>query len=153
MPHLTDDFGKQGYAAVSPALFDRVEKGIELGYDLKSIEAGREIRGKVALDGTLLDLQAAIDYAKPFDKVGCVGYYWCGGLAFLATTTPHTSPAWLGIAAAWCRRMRGKAEGAGVPAFRPALPEHPDDRRREGEGGAAGCADPCLRRRPRLRLR
>src|ERR1700730_14053357 len=62
MRRLTDDFAKQGYVAVSPALFDRVEKGIELGYDPKSIEVGREIRGKVALDGTLFDLQAAIDY-------------------------------------------------------------------------------------------
>ena len=86
MRHVTDDFAKQGYVALSPALFDRVEKGIELGYDPKSIEAGRDIRGKVALDGTLADLQAAIDYAKPFGKVGIVGYCWGGGLAFLAAT-------------------------------------------------------------------
>ena len=86
MRHVTDDFAKQGYVAISPALFDRVEKGVELGYDPKSIEAGREIRGKVALDGTLADLQAAIDCAKPFGKVGVVGYCWGGGLAFLAAT-------------------------------------------------------------------
>jgi carboxymethylenebutenolidase len=86
MRSLSDGFAQQGYVAVSPALFDRVQKGIELGYDQKSIEAGREIRGKVALDGTLFDLQAAIDYAKPFGKVGVVGYCWGGGLAFLAAT-------------------------------------------------------------------
>ncbi|HKW55434.1 MAG TPA: dienelactone hydrolase family protein [Stellaceae bacterium] len=86
MRHVTDDFAKQGYVAISPALFDRVEKGVELGYDPKSIEAGRDIRGKVALDGTLADLQAAIDAAKPAGKVGIVGYCWGGGLAFLAAT-------------------------------------------------------------------
>jgi len=86
MRHVTDDFAQQGYIAVSPALFDRVEKGIELGYDPKSIESGRDIRGKVPFDGTLADLQAAIDYAKPFGKVGVVGYCWGGGLAFLSTT-------------------------------------------------------------------
>ena len=86
MRRVTDDFAAQGYLAVSPALFDRVEKGIDLGYDPKSIEAGREIRAKVPLDGTLADLQAAIDYAKPFGKVGVVGYCWGGGLAFLSAT-------------------------------------------------------------------
>ena len=84
MRRLTDDFAKQGYVAVSPALFDRVEKGIELGYDPKSIESGRDIRGKVPLDGTLADLRAAVDYAKQFGKVGVVGYCWGGGLAFLS---------------------------------------------------------------------
>jgi len=86
MRRLTDDFAKQGYVAISPALFDRVEKGVELGYDPKSIEAGRDIRGKVPLDGTLADLQATIDAAKPAGKVGIVGYCWGGGLAFLAAT-------------------------------------------------------------------
>jgi carboxymethylenebutenolidase len=86
MRHVTDDFAKQGYVAISPALFDRVEKGIELGYDPKSIEAGRDIRAKVPLDGTLADLQAAIDAVKSVGKVGIVGYCWGGGLAFLAAT-------------------------------------------------------------------
>jgi carboxymethylenebutenolidase len=83
---VADGFAKAGYVAVAPALFDRVEKGIELGYDPKSIESGRDIRGKVPLDGTLADLQAAIDYAKPLGKVGVVGYCWGGGLAFLSAT-------------------------------------------------------------------
>jgi carboxymethylenebutenolidase len=86
MRRTADGFAQQGYIALAPALFDRVEKGVELGYDQKSIEAGRDIRGRVALDGTLADLQAAIDYAKPFGKVGIVGYCWGGGLAFLAAT-------------------------------------------------------------------
>ena len=86
MRHVTDDFAKQGYVAISPALFDRVEHGIELGYDPKSIEMGRDIRAKVPLDGTLADLQAAIDAVKSLGKVGIVGYCWGGGLAFLAAT-------------------------------------------------------------------
>jgi carboxymethylenebutenolidase len=82
--HLADDFAAKGYVAVAPALFDRVERGIELGYDQKSIEAGRAIRMKVSLDGSLADVQAAIDYAKSVGKVGVVGYCWGGGLAFIA---------------------------------------------------------------------
>jgi carboxymethylenebutenolidase len=86
MRHVTDDFAKQGYVAISPALFDRVEKGVELGYDPKSIGLGRDIRAKVSLDGTLADLQAAIDAVISAGKVGVVGYCWGGGLAFLAAT-------------------------------------------------------------------
>ena len=86
MRRLADDFAREGYVAVTPALFDRVEKGIELGYDAKSVESGRDIRAKVPLDGTLADLRAAIDYAKQFGKVGVIGYCWGGGLAFLAAT-------------------------------------------------------------------
>ncbi len=81
---VADGFAAQGYVAVAPALFDRVERGVELGYDQKSTETGRAIRGKVALDGALADIAAAIDYAKPFGKVGVVGYCWGGGLAFIA---------------------------------------------------------------------
>ena len=83
---VADGFAAEGYVAVAPALFDRVEKGIELGYDPKSIEAGRDIRGKVELEDSLADLQAAIDYAKRSGKVGVVGYCWGGSLAFLAAT-------------------------------------------------------------------
>jgi carboxymethylenebutenolidase len=86
MRHVTDDFAKQGYVAISPALFDRVEKGVELGYDPKSIGLGRDIRAKAPLDGTLADLQAAIDAVISAGKVGVVGYCWGGGLAFLAAT-------------------------------------------------------------------
>jgi carboxymethylenebutenolidase len=94
MRNVADLFAREGYVAVTPALFDRVEPGIELGYDPKSIEAGREIRAKVALDGTLADLQASIDYAQQFGKVGAVGYCWGGGLAFLAATRlPGTAAA------------------------------------------------------------
>ena len=84
--HVTDGFAAKGYVAVAPALFDRLENGIELGYDPKSIEMGRDLRTKVPLDGTLADVQASIDYAKQFGKVGVVGYCWGGSLAFLAAT-------------------------------------------------------------------
>jgi len=82
--NVADSFAKHGYVAVAPAMFDRVERGIELGYEAKDIEAGRAIRMKVPLDGSLADLQAAIDYAKSVGKVGVVGYCWGGGLAFIA---------------------------------------------------------------------
>ncbi len=83
---VTDRFAAMGYAAVAPALFDRIKPGIELGYDPKSIEEGRNLRPKIALEATLADTQAAIDYAKQFGKVAVVGYCWGGSIAFFSTT-------------------------------------------------------------------
>jgi carboxymethylenebutenolidase len=86
MRRVTDGFAAQGYLALAPALFDRIEKGIELGYDMKSVESGRTLRPKIALEDYLRDLQAAIDAAAPAGKVGVVGYCFGGSLAFLAAT-------------------------------------------------------------------
>jgi len=83
---VSDRFAALGYAAVAPALFDRVKPGIELGYDPKSVEEGRNLRPQVPMEKTLLDVQAAIDHAKQFGKVAVVGYCWGGSLAFLAAT-------------------------------------------------------------------
>jgi carboxymethylenebutenolidase len=83
---VSDRFAAMGYAAVAPALFDRVKPGIELGYDPKSIEEGRALRPKITLEATLADTQAAIDYAKQFGKVAVVGYCWGGSIAFFSTT-------------------------------------------------------------------
>jgi len=83
---VTDRFAAQGYAAVAPALFDRIKPGIELGYDPKSIEEGRALRPKITTEDTLADTQAAIDYAKQVGKVAVVGYCWGGSIAFFSTT-------------------------------------------------------------------
>ena len=84
--NVTDKFAADGYVAIAPALFDRAEKNVDLGYDPKSIELGRNIRGKITLDQSLADTQAAIDYAKQFGKVAIVGYCFGGSIAFLAAT-------------------------------------------------------------------
>jgi carboxymethylenebutenolidase len=81
-----DRFAAAGYIAIAPALFDRFERGIELGYDQKGIDEGRGIRGKIALEQSLSDTQAAIDYAQKLGKVGITGYCFGGSVAFLAAT-------------------------------------------------------------------
>ena len=40
----TDGFAAEGYAAIAPAIFDRVEKGVDIGYDEMSIVAARAER-------------------------------------------------------------------------------------------------------------
>jgi len=86
MRALTDQFAEEGYASLAPALFDRARRGVEIGYDQASIETGRDLRGKVKLEDTMLDLQAAIDALRGSGRIGVVGYCWGGSLAFLAAT-------------------------------------------------------------------
>ena len=86
MRRVTDGFAASGYLAISPALFDRTKRGVDLGYDPAAIAAGRDLRGAVGDDGPLADIQATIDLAAGAGKVAVVGYCWGGALAYLAAT-------------------------------------------------------------------
>ena len=77
-------YAQAGYLAVAPALFDRVEKHVELGYDGKDMARAMEIRGRTKLDDTIADIAAAIAEAAEGGKVGLVGYCWGGSLAWAA---------------------------------------------------------------------
>jgi carboxymethylenebutenolidase len=86
MRGVTDGFAAQGYFAISPALFDRTKRGVELGYDRAAITAGCKLRIAVGDDGPLADIQAAINLAAKVAKVAVIGYSWGGTLAYLAAT-------------------------------------------------------------------
>lgn len=79
---VADSYAAEGYLAIAPALFDRVEPGLELGYAGDDPKKGMETRGKTELSKTLLDIEAAIDAVASAGKVGVVGYCWGGTLAY-----------------------------------------------------------------------
>jgi carboxymethylenebutenolidase len=83
---VADGYAADGYLAIAPALFDRVERGFEIGYSPPDIERGRAVRAKVSLDGALKDVAAAIKAAGSAGKVGIVGYCWGGTVAWAAAT-------------------------------------------------------------------
>ena len=86
MRKVADGFAADGYMCVTPALFDRAKRGVELGYGPDDIPKGRDIRQSLKLDDVLLDLKASVACAKSAGKVGAVGYCWGGSLAFLCAT-------------------------------------------------------------------
>ncbi|HWK44133.1 MAG TPA: dienelactone hydrolase family protein [Stellaceae bacterium] len=86
MRSVCDGFARAGYMALAPALYDRVEPGIELGYDGPDVETGRTVRAQTDLADVLKDVQAAIDAAADAGPVGVIGYCWGGSLAFLSAT-------------------------------------------------------------------
>ena len=77
-------FAELGYGVVAPALFDRVERGVSLGYTQTDVERGKGLRAGVRDAAALCDIAAAIAVAAQFGNVAVVGYCWGGRLAWLA---------------------------------------------------------------------
>jgi len=82
---VTDGFAADGYKAIAPALFDRVERAVELGYGEADRDRGRTVRGEIAWDDALKDIAAAIGEVAEM-KTAAVGYCWGGSLAWLSAT-------------------------------------------------------------------
>jgi carboxymethylenebutenolidase len=84
-----------GYRVLSPALFDRVEPGVELGYTGEDAQKGFALRGKIPDSAVLADIEAT---AAAFgDKpVGIIGYCWGGAVAWAGATRSHKFKAAVG---------------------------------------------------------
>ncbi len=81
---LCERFAGLGYAAIAPALFDRVRPGVELDYDEGGVTRGRELVGTLGWDGPMLDIWSSAKALRADGKVGVVGYCWGGTVAWLA---------------------------------------------------------------------
>jgi carboxymethylenebutenolidase len=84
--NVADRFAGLGYTAVAPALFDRTERGIDIGYDQAAVDLGVKLRAVIRLEDTLLDVAAAIQSLNGAGKIAVIGYCWGGSLAFLSAT-------------------------------------------------------------------
>lgn len=81
---VTDGYAKEGYTAIAPCLFDRVRRGIELGYSPESMQEGRGYVAQLKQEQVLADLAAAIAVVRNSGRVGVVGYCWGGKIAYVA---------------------------------------------------------------------
>lgn len=85
---VADGYAADGYHVIAPALFDRVQPGIELGYTDADIAEGRRIRGQLTFEQALADVDAARK-ALGGRKIGIVGYCWGGTVTWLAAARLH----------------------------------------------------------------
>ncbi len=86
---VADDYAGQGFQVIAPALFDRVQRNLELGYTPPDTTQGMRVATQIGMDNALKDVSASISHARsqwPGLKVGVVGYCYGGSLAWLAAT-------------------------------------------------------------------
>lgn len=86
---VTDGFAKQGYLALAPATFHRIQAGVELAYTQEDVASGVALKMAVEslpAPGVLQDIQATVDEAQRSSggKVGVVGYCWGGLMSWRA---------------------------------------------------------------------
>jgi carboxymethylenebutenolidase len=79
---VTDQYAAAGFLSVAPALFDRVERDVDVPYS--DVAKGKDYVSRLKEDQVTLDVQAAIDTVRGAGKVGIVGYCWGGTVVYLA---------------------------------------------------------------------
>jgi carboxymethylenebutenolidase len=82
---VADGYAMDGYHVISPAIFDRAERNVDIGYDKPDMDKGVALRASIPLEATILDLAAAVDALKGEGKVAIVGYCYGGSLAWLGS--------------------------------------------------------------------
>lgn len=92
---VADGYAKDGFLAVAPALFDRIQPGIELGYEPADMQTARSLFPRLDIEKSVLDVAAALEYAAHATrkKAGIVGYCLGGSMAWLAATRLHPAAA------------------------------------------------------------
>ena len=81
---VCDGYAADGYEVLSPAIYDRIEKGFEATYDQADIQKSLDLRAKNTYENTTLDSQMCIDYLKPKGSVYITGYCYGGTVAWVS---------------------------------------------------------------------
>jgi carboxymethylenebutenolidase len=82
---VTDSYAEDGYLAIAPAMFDRVERGVDLGYTPDAIKVGRELKTKITTEMMTKDIEAAVAAVTHAGNVGIVGFCWGGFVTWMAS--------------------------------------------------------------------
>src|ERR1700760_1042677 len=61
---VADDYASQGFHVIAPALFDRVQRDVELTYTPADIKHGMQIASQVGFDNAVKDAAGALHYAR-----------------------------------------------------------------------------------------
>jgi len=84
---VADGYAADGYHAIAPAIFDRVERGLTMDtYTDETRTKGFQTMQKVKIEDALLDIAAAVEAGSEAGKVGIVGFCFGGRLAWLSSS-------------------------------------------------------------------
>ncbi|MEC7106067.1 MAG: dienelactone hydrolase family protein, partial [Pseudomonadota bacterium] len=82
---VADRYAHNGYNAYAPMLFDRVGRGIELGYEEADMDKGIDLAfNQLDLGLVLEDVQATVNQAASDGRVGLVGFCFGGLVSWLS---------------------------------------------------------------------
>ncbi|MEM7523473.1 MAG: dienelactone hydrolase family protein [Pseudomonadota bacterium] len=97
MRAMAEHFAEEGYVAIVPDLFWRMEPGVDLGYDEADFQKAFGFYQKFDVDQAIKDVQSTVDALKGLDgvvgKVGCIGYCLGGLLAWLTAARTNVDVA------------------------------------------------------------
>lgn len=94
--NMCERFAAHGYAVIAPAVYDRVQRGFEVGYTTDDIATGRDVRMKLDDAKLMQDVEAAAKFLAP-RRLGIVGYCFGGTVAWWGATRSNSFSA----AASW----------------------------------------------------
>lgn len=85
---VADGYAKDGFLVIAPALFDRIERNVDIGYEGEDRKHAMELYGKLDLGDAVKDIDAALAWARKNSgkKTGVIGYCLGGTLAWLSAT-------------------------------------------------------------------
>ncbi|MGL4265405.1 MAG: dienelactone hydrolase family protein [Afipia sp.] len=84
--NICDRLANEGYVALAPSIFDRIEPNFQSGYSPDEVAVARKFVANPDWPAMLRDTQAAIDAAKSIGPVGIIGFCLGGSIAYAAAT-------------------------------------------------------------------
>jgi carboxymethylenebutenolidase len=83
---VCDRIAGNGYVAIAPAIFDRIEPNFQSGYSPDEVAVARKFVANPDWTAMLRDTQAAIDAVRNVGPVGIVGFCLGGSVVYAAAT-------------------------------------------------------------------
>jgi carboxymethylenebutenolidase len=83
---VCDRLAAEGYAAIAPSIFDRIEPNFTSGYSPDEVAVARKFVANPDWAAMLRDTQAAIDAVRDVGPVGIIGFCLGGSVAYAAAT-------------------------------------------------------------------
>jgi carboxymethylenebutenolidase len=80
---VVEQYAAAGFLAIAPALFDRIQRNLELGYGPQDVAQATGYRLQIEEAKAMLDVGAAVNVVRHAGRVALIGYCWGGQLAWV----------------------------------------------------------------------